>query len=184
MKRLTIIITLALAAFAFAAQAQNLSTPQLQTVCIGVKANATANAARLAGDTSALLAWLNGDRSPVVLSWRAAVQPLESEEAATYTTYDTLTAGKRDSWVVFLRSPRDFGKNRNRNWVVDVWGPAIAASVAEAVLLAGTSNASNVQVLLGGTVKVTGIITATDHTLDASANAGVAEWLVSVANCT
>lgn len=160
-----------------------LTTGQLNTVCTAVKADATANAARLAGDTVALLQWLNGARTPTALAWRAVVPPQESDEAANYTSYDTLAQGKRDSWAIFLMFSRNYGKNKVRNTVVDVWGAAIAGSVSEAILQTGTTSATNTQHAIGGTSKTTGTVTATDYNFDGAALQSDANWLVNPANC-
>lgn len=165
------------------AAAQALTPGQLATVCTAVKANPTANAARLAGDTVALLQWLNGARTPTALSWRAIVPAQESDEAANYTSFDTLAQGKRDSWAIFLMFSRNYGKNKVRNTVVDVWGAAIASSVSEGILQAGTASATNTQFAIGGQSKTTGTVTATDFTFDGNANTADANWLVNPANC-
>jgi hypothetical protein len=174
---------LALSAFTpVLAQVPTLSPARLALTCTAVKADSSANASRLAGDTISVLAWLNADRTPAVLAWRTAVTPQEADEAANYTTFDSLTAGKRDSWRLFLGYSRDYSRNRVRTWVTDVWGAATAASVAEAVLQAGTANAKNVQVAVGGTVRTTGTVSATDYPIS-SAAMGDATWLVQPANC-
>lgn len=168
---------------ALAVAAQDLTAPQLATVCTAVKANPTANAARIAGDTVALMAWLNGARTPAVAAWYTAAPGALIEQAPSYTTYDSVVAGKRDSWVMFLRNDRDFTRAKTRNWVVDVWGAAIAASNAEAVLLAGTFNATNTQHSLGGTTRTTGTVSALDLVYPFTAPQGTADWLVVTANC-
>ena len=129
------------------------------------------------------MAWLNGARSPATLAWFTAAPQSAVRQAPSYTTYDSLVAGKRDSWVLFLADAQDFTKGRTRNWVVDVWGAATASSNAEAVLLAGTFNATNLQNALGGTARVTGTVSALDLTYPYTAPGSVADWLVVSANC-
>lgn len=165
------------------AGAQTLTQAQLAATCTAVKADSTANAARTAGNTVALRAWLDGAKTPTTLVWRADVQPQESDEAATYTSYDTLGTGKRDSWALFLRYPRDFGRNKVRNWVVDVWGAATAGSVSESVLQAGTKPGSNLQVLLGGNTKTTGTVTALDATYKGLIPQDALNWLANPEGC-
>lgn len=145
-----------------AASAQSLTEPQLATICTACKSAAACNTPRLIGDSVSVLQWLNAARTPITLAWHTAAPMAAIEEAPTYTAYDSLVAGKRDSWVLFLRSPRDFTKAKTRNWVVDVWGSATASSNAEAVLQAGTFNASNAQNALGGTSRTTGTVSALD----------------------
>lgn len=184
MRILRTLATLAVA-FALAAPvaAQALTNGQLNTVCTAVKANGTANAARLAGDSFTLLDWLNTARSPTVLAWRVDMQPQEIDEAATYTTFDSLTAGKRDEWRIFISFPRSFAKNKNRGVITDVWGNATAASVAEGILQAGTYSATNVQNALGGTSKTTGTVTALDLNFTSAATPTDATWLIQGSNC-
>lgn len=142
-----------------------LSPAQLATLKAAIIADPVAGPIRAAGDTPTLLAWCNAKVGSA--AWRIAVPPQEADEAAVYTAFDTVLAGKRDSWQHnFLRYTRDFTKNKIRNWIVDVWGPAIAASVAEGVLQAGTELATNAQMVFGGTSPSTGTVTALKRTFD------------------
>lgn len=179
----SLVILLAMLCAAVTSDAQTMSAPQLVTVCTAVKADATANAARLAGDTTALLNWLNGARSPAALAWATNVEPNVADEAPSYTTFDALAAGKRDSWGRFLAYPRNFSRAKVRNWVVDVWGSATAGSNAEAILLAATYSATNAQYAIGGTTRTTGTVSALDLTYPYTAPQSVADWLVVAANC-
>lgn len=167
-----------------AAFAQSLKPPQLATVCTACKAASACNTPRLAGDTVALLEWLNGAATPAVLAWRHQVAPVEMDQAANYTAFDSLTAGKRAAWPLMLGYTRDFRRNKTRNAVTDIWGAATAGSVAESILLAGTASATNTQVALGGTAKSTGTVTATDYSYSGPANQLDADWLVQPANCS
>lgn len=180
---LKIAAAVAIAAAAVNADAQTLSPSQLATVCTACKAAAACNTPRIGGDTGLVMGWLNGARVPVTLAWYPAAPIAAVRQAPTYTTYDSLIAGKRDSWVLFLADLQDFNKAKTRNWVVDIWGAATAASNAEAVLLAGTFSAANIQNALGGTSKTTGTVTALDLTYPYTAPGSVADWLVVAANC-
>jgi hypothetical protein len=174
---------LAAAALSLPAHA-DLTPDQLATMCTAVKANATANAARIVGDSTSVLTWLNAPRTPTVLAWRASVTSQEIDEASDYTAFDTVAAGKRDAWSIFLTyGPRNFGRNKNRAVITDVWGAATASSVAEAVLQAGTAPATNTQFALGGSSKTTGTVIATDFTVDEPATQADAIWLSNPANC-
>ena len=135
-----------------------LTANQIVTLRAAIIADAAAHALQAAGNLSGLLAWCNGASS--TLAWLTATPVSAAEEAPTYTTYDSLAAGKRDSWLVFLRNSRDFTKAKIRNWVTDVWGNATAGSNAEAVLLAGTVAATNAQLVFGGPSRTTGTVTA------------------------
>lgn len=181
-QRLIALMVLCLLSLAGHAQTA-LSPAQLATVCTSCKADTGCNVPRQAGDSITVLSWLNAARTPATLAWRVDLQPIEIDEAATYTTYDSLTQGKRDEWERLLAFPRSFAKNKNRNVVTDVWGSATAGSIAEAILLAGTYNATNVQNALGGTTRTTGTVSALALTFTGAAGAGDATWLVQPANC-
>lgn len=141
-----------------------MTPAQLATLKAAIIADPTAGPIRTAGDTYSLGVWCNGASS--TLAWRSNVGPQESDEAATYTLFDSLVAGKRDSWNIFLRYTRDFSKAKIRNWIVDVWGLAIASSVAESILQAGTAFATNAQAVLGGQSRTTGTVTALVRNFD------------------
>lgn len=164
MKKIFALIWLFASSLAFAGT-DVLSDAQLVTLRAGVCANGTAKPLFQAGNGPALNAWLN--TATGTLGWKVYVSKAVMDEAPTYTSYDTLSAGKRDSWVRLLdvgeSGTRDFTKNKIRNWVVDVWGPATAASNSEAILLAGTEATTNAQNVIGGTVKTTGTVTATNR---------------------
>lgn len=141
-----------------------LTDPQLATLKAAIIADPTAGPMRAAGDTVSLLAWCNGAKTnPATLAWRVNVPIQDSDEAADYSTYDSIVAGKRDSWSIYLRSARSFAKTKVRKWITDVWGNATAGSNAESILTAGTENITNAQFALGGTVKATGTVSATDR---------------------
>lgn len=178
-----ILTTLIFAALLSPAWAQSLTTPQLQALCAAVKASPTANALRMAGNSTGLEAWLNTPASPTQLAWHTAAPLAAIEEAPNYTSYDTLATGKRDSWLVLLRSERDFTRAKVRNWVVDVWGPATSGSNAEVVLLAATYSASNGQAALGGVARTTGTVSALDLAWPRAIPGSAADWMMSPANC-
>jgi len=135
-----------------------LTNNQIVTLRAAVIANSTAHALQMAGNLAGLLAWCNGASG--TLAWVSAVPVIDAEEAPSYTPYDTLAQGKRDSWLVFLRSSRDFAKNKVRSWIVDVWGNATNGSNAEAVLQAGTVQATNAELKFGGPTRTTGTVSA------------------------
>jgi hypothetical protein len=165
------------------AQAQDLTPDQRATVCTACKADNACNTPRIAGDSFTVLAWLNAVRSPDTLAWYKAAPVEMIESAPSYTTYDSLTQGKRDSWLVLLHNPRDFSRAVVRNWVVDVWGAATAASNAEKVLQAATFLATNVQNALGGTTRTTGTVSALGLNYNGQATGSDASWLIQSANC-
>jgi hypothetical protein len=146
---------------ALVAQAQSLTNSQLVTLRTAVIATPDANACLVAGNVTCLQTWAN--TATATLGWLTAAPVATVDEAPSYTTYDALAAGKRDSWVRFLAAPRNFSKAKVRSWVVDVWGNATASSNAEAILLAGTEAATNAQVAVGGSSKTTGTVSALDR---------------------
>lgn len=152
-----------------------LTNAQLQTLKTAIIADPVAGPIRDAGDTVSLLAWCNGVKTPNQLAWRNNVPIQDSDEAATYTAYDSLVAGKRDSWGIYLKFNRDFSKNKIRNWITDVWGNATTGSISEAILLAGAENATNAQAIIGGPTRTTGTVSAiarnfTDSVSDSEVN--------------
>ncbi len=98
--------------------------------------------------------------NPVSKAWIPSVPPVVSDDAPSYSTFDSIAAGKRDSWGFFLAQTRDFTRKKVRDWIVDVWGAAILDSNSEKILLAGTENMRVIEVILGGTDKTTGTVTA------------------------
>lgn len=163
--------------FSLTAHAQ-LTTNQFNTLKAAIIADATAGPLRTAGDSVALLAWCNAQKAATP-AWRVSVRPQDSDEASTYTAFDSVVAGKRESWRIFLMFNRDFSKAKVRNWVVDVWGAATAASISESILQAGTENATNAQNALGGTTATTGTVTALRRTFDQLVTASEAARLVN-----
>lgn len=141
-----------------------LTTKQLTTLRAAVFATPAAAALLSAGNVVGLMDWCNANSGQK--RWLPAADPLSVEEAPSYTSYDSLMQGKRDSWMVFLRNARDFGRNKVRSWVTDIWGNATAGSNAESVLQSGTVNATNAQVALGGQSKTTGTVTAVDTSFE------------------
>ncbi len=103
---------------------------------------------------------LSAYTNPTAMAWMTSVPAVVSDDAPSYSTFDNIVAGKRDSWGFFLAQTRDFTRKKTRDWIVDVWGAALAASNAEAILLAGTEKMRVIEVVLGGTDKTTGTVTA------------------------
>jgi len=134
-----------------------LTTAQFNTLKAAIIADPTAGPLRQAGDTFSLLAWCNAQKAATP-AWRTSVPAQDADEAATYTLFDSLVGGKRDSWRIFLMFSRDFSKAKIRNWVVDVWTGI--GTVPADVLTAGTENATNAQSAIGGTSATTSTVTA------------------------
>lgn len=137
----------------------SLTPAQLTTLRTAVLADPVAAPLMQAGDFPGLMAWLNGPAG-AALAWRTSTPATDADEAPSYTSYDTFSQGKRDSWVRFLAAARDFRKRKIRAWIVDVWGAATAGSNSELILLAGTEPLTNAQAVFGGTTKATGTVSA------------------------
>jgi len=111
-------------------------------------------------DRALLTEKLNANANPNVLAWRTSVAPEEMDEAADYTVFDSISAGKRDSWGFMIAFPRNFTRNKIRKWVTDVWGNATVNSAAESILQAATEKASRAENALGGNSVTVGTVTA------------------------
>jgi len=121
---------------------------------------------RQQGATGAMAEWINGTLQPNVIAWKTAATANELDEGADYSAFDSVAAGKRDAWSMFLMyAPRDMSKARNRKVVADVWGNATVASIGESVLLAATRKITRGEDYLGGSATgTTGTVTARNLT--------------------
>lgn len=129
-----------------------------------ILADPTLAAMATATDYDGITNALNLDASPVVKAWLTAAPARAIDEACNWTQFDTIQAGKRDSWTGrFFAFDRDFTRNKVRAWVTDVWGNATVGSNAEAILLAGTENASRAEGIIGGTVRTTNDVSALER---------------------
>jgi len=141
-----------------------MTPAELQTLVTALRASADANIINMLApatrNDNALAEYINGKANPVVKAWRTSLPTNDADDAPDYSTYDSLVPGKRDSWNLFLRTNRDLTRTKVRKWITDVWGNATANSNAEAILLAGTENATRAEVLMGGTDATTGTVTA------------------------
>jgi hypothetical protein len=108
--------------------------------------------------TAAMAEWYNAKTAS--FGWRADVVRADYDDEPDYALFDTMSAGKRESWRLFIEAPRDFGRTKTRKWITDLWGAATANSASEGVLLAGTRKATRAEVLLAGASATTGTVTA------------------------
>jgi hypothetical protein len=122
---------------------------------IAAETDAAFVALRQAGDEQGMAAWYNAALTPNVKAWVSNVTPLDSDEATPWPAFDSLSAGKRESWSLFLNNSRDYGKGAVRKWITDVWGNATAGSSAEAIMLAEQRNITRAENVLGGSNVVT-----------------------------
>ena len=138
-----------------------LTTAQKATLAAAIAADSNLTTFVQQGNDGAIADYYKA--ASTTNAWKTSVSPQTSDEAANYTNFDALVAGKRDSWGIFLMFSRDFNKAKIRNWIVDVWGAATAASVAESVLQAGTEKANKGEMVFSTTTKTTGTVTAVDR---------------------
>ena len=117
------------------------------------------------GATVDLSNYMNNANTTGVVAWNNSVPATVLDGAANYTTYDSLTQGKRDEWSIFLQyAPRDMSKSSNEKVVTDVWGVASTGSLAESILLATVYTATVAQAVIGGSSRTQGSVTATNLT--------------------
>lgn len=108
---------------------------------------------RAEGNAGGMAAWFNAPSTPVEAAWSSSVSRRDIDDAASYASFDTIAAGKRDAWAIFLDgAPRDMTKAKNRNLVVDVWG---SGAIARSILTACTRAITRAEKLLGGTATQT-----------------------------
>jgi len=115
-------------------------------------------------DYSAIADALNlASSGPAVNGWMTSVGAQVIDEASNWTAFDTMSAGKRDSWKMFFAFSRDFSRGKVRSWVTDIWGAATAGSNAESILLATVEPATVAEVVVGGATRATGTVSALDR---------------------
>ena len=117
------------------------------------------------GATGDLVGYMNAANTTGAVAWNNAATAQLIDGAANYTTYDSLTQGKRDEWSIFLKyAPRDMSKTSNEKVVTDVWGVASTGSLAETILLATVYSATVAQTVIGGNNRTQGSVTALNLT--------------------
>ena len=184
-----------------------LTLTQLQTVKTAVLADSTAAAARTAGDSFALLAWLNGPSATNLWNSRAPVNAvLDAISFATYTANDaigvadtTLTYLNRQSlaWVKLtivqvMTQGRDVLNAVKANIRQGLRDAVIAlpTGTSGAMQSAGGSNgatvlaacirlATNTEAALVGASATTGTTTAFLPVFEGLCNAEDAAWLIN-----
>lgn len=146
-----------------------LTTAQLLTMRSWVQASVDPAIvdARTRGATYDLMLLLNAKATPTTKAWSAEVTAQTLDEGADYAAFDSVAAGKRDAWRLFLDyAPRDMSKQKLRKVVTDIWGSATAGSTSESILNGCTENATVAQVAIGGSSASTGTVSALKRTFD------------------
>jgi hypothetical protein len=106
----------------------------------------------------ALTEWCNG--ASATDAWIAYCDRRTMFESMDVTKYDGLTAGKRDAWRVMMENgPLDFGRNKLRTAVVDVWGNVDSVNVLTNL----REKATRAEAYIGGAPKTTNTISAIDR---------------------
>lgn len=136
------------------------TTPaQRALIRTAILADPIASAYLSAQDNYSLKLWCNSAKAPAVLAW-GALTPSAARTNSDWPGFDSLTAGKRDSWGHFLAEGQDMTLPKVRKWITDVWGPATAGSASAVLLQGGTDPATNAQVAIGGVPATVGTVTA------------------------
>ena len=134
-----------------------MTTEQMQTLAAHIRANTDpVIVAALAGrNDNAITDWYN--TATTTKGWQTSVGREVLFGSLNLTTYDGLTAGKRDSFrLIFDSAPVDFTNDKIRAAIVDIFG-----AVDEAVMLsAGTVFINRVEEVFGGASATSGTVTA------------------------
>ena len=93
-------------------------------------------------------------------AWNPAMTGVNMFEVTDVTKFDGLTAGKRDAWRVMMENgPLDFGRNRLRTAVLDIWGAQDSVSVLTNL----REKATRAENYIGGNVKTTNTVSGLDR---------------------
>lgn len=124
---------------------------------INAETNATVVACRAVRDDACIAGWYNQAASPQTLAWRESVSRSVLFEATNLTSFDNLTAGKRDAWgLMMANAPINMSRNAMRKAVADIW----SAADRDAALTACTEPATRFELVFGGASATTGSVTA------------------------
>lgn len=138
--------------------AQELTNAQKTTLRNAIATEPSLAVAYASRDDTAIANWCNS--ASTTDAWMSSADSKTLFEASNITKYDGLTAGKRAAWDRIERyAPLDFGRNKLRTAVVDVWGTVDSVAVLQAL----REKATNCQVQLGGPVKTTQTVSAIDR---------------------
>jgi len=143
-----------------------------------IQTNFSANVA--ASEWSQISEAMSTAASPITKAWATSVSADVLDDAPDYSTFDTIAAGKRDSWGFLLARSRDFTRSKTRKWITDIWGNATAGSNAEAILQAALVNATGAEVAIGGTVVSTGTVSGLKRDYIGGISVGEVNALMSV----
>ena len=109
-------------------------------------------------DDMSLYTWVNS--LSTTDAWRASMSKRDLFEATNITQFDTISAGKRDVWLLMLdNTPIDFRRNKMRSSIEDVWGQVNSVPILQSCI----DKATRGQIYLGGTSRTTNAVTALDR---------------------
>lgn len=154
-----LLCVLALLCAVLPARAQTLKPAQMQTLSAAFRAEPTLATAVSQRRDDLIADWCNA--ASATDAWLKSADARVIFQAADITKYDALTAGKRAAQDRIERyAPIDFGVNKMRTAIVDIWGAADAVAVLQGL----REKATNCQNALGGTSKTTQAVTGLDRT--------------------
>lgn len=137
-----------------------LTDAQLQTLKTAIAAETDPEFVtyRTNGQTTLMADWYNQPSS--TSAWHNNADRTVLFEATNIVKFDTLSGGKRDAWRLLMdNTPVDFGRNKLRKAVEDIWGVTDSVAVLQGV----TEFATRAQALFGGNVKTTNTVVALDR---------------------
>jgi len=130
---------------------------QLRDLVIALRASTDPTAVGLLATANygKLTEWLNDNSA--TKAWMGAASKRDLFEAMNIATYDSVAAGKKDSWKLMMDlAPIDFSRLGMRKGILDIF----VTADANAALASLTEWATNAEALLGGDPATSGTTTA------------------------
>lgn len=134
-----------------------LTSSQQTVLAAHIKANTnpTVVDALAIRNDQAIAEYYNGNSN--TSAWISSLSNNDLFQSCDITKFDSLTAGKRDSWRMMLDfSPINFTKAKNRKAVQDIWGNTDSV----AILTDCTRKATRAEEVFGGESATTNTVTA------------------------
>ncbi len=133
-----------------------------QTLAAAIRANTdpTIVSAVASRNDDVIRDWYNVESSTD--AWRTDIDGQALFDVTPFTAFDGISAGKREVWKLMIEqsriAPLDFGRPMLRAAVRDIW----ATQYGDAILTSCRRKATRAELLFGGSVEVSGAISATD----------------------
>lgn len=134
-----------------------MTDSQLQILAAALRAetNQGVVAALAIRDDYTLMTWCNSASAQD--AWAESVSKQALFEAMSLTSYDGLSAPKRDAWRLLLdNAPLDMSRGKIRAALPDIWG----ASLSIPILQACTRKATRAELYLGSSIATTNTVAA------------------------